>query len=275
MIRKATAQDMSALSALAGRVFGDSAAFCKLALETLAGVENIRLDEENGTVASMALAVPVTLGDKKGAYLYMLATDPVYRSQGRMTAMLEHLKQEGREAGLDFLCLLPASDSLFDFYAARGFETAFYRQEYTVPIRRNLLATAEFDDITIAMLPALRQKLCRVPAVALHKNGLVAMLTDYYSSGGCTARTDNAYGFYRVKDGELCFDEFFARDEQAATALLQACREKTGCTTARILTSDGALSCYGNGRRRPYGMWCLLNGIPPVREGYIGMMLDL
>lgn len=275
MIRKATPQDLPALTALAGKVFGDSAAFCKLALETLAGVENIRLDEEAGVPAAMALAVPVTLGDKKGAYLYMLATEPACRSQGRMTAMLEQLKQEGRENGLAFLCLLPASESLFDFYAARGFETAFYRQEYTVPVRRNLLATAEFDDITIAMLPALRQKLCRVPAVTLHKNGLIAMLTDYYSSGGCTARTENAYGFYRVQDGELRFDEFFARDEQAATALLQACREKTGCTTARILTSDGALSCYGNGRRRPYGMWCLLNGTPPVREGYIGMMLDL
>ena len=275
MIRKATSQDLPALSDLAGAVFGDSAAFCRLAFETLAGVENIWLDEENGVPVSMALAVPVTLGEKPGAYLYMLATAAQYRSGGRMTAMLEHLKQVGRQCGWVFLCLLPASDSLFDFYAARGFETAFYRQEYTVPIRRNLLATAEFDDITIAMLPALRQKLCRTPAVTLHKNGLIAMLTDYYSAGGCTVRTENAYGFYRVKDGELCFDEFFARDEQAANALLQACREKTGCTTARILTNDGGLSCYGNGRRRPYGMWCLLNGTPPVREGYIGMMLDI
>lgn len=275
MIRKATRQDLPALTSLAGEVFGDSAAFCKLAFETFAGVENIWLDEEAGVPAAMALAVPVTLGEKSGAYLYMLATQPQYRGAGRMTSMLEHLKQVGKNCGWAFLCLLPASDSLFDFYAVRGFETAFYRQEYTVPIRRNLLAMAEFDDITIAMLPALRQKFCRVPAVTLQKNGLAAMLTDYYSAGGCTVRTDNAYGFYRVKDGELCFDEFFARDEYSANALLQACREKTGCTSARILTSDGSLSCYGSGRRRPYGMWCLLNEVPPVREGYIGMMLEI
>ena len=274
MIRKANEQDLAALTSLAAEAFGDGPEFCRLSFGTFAGWENVWLDDEDGA-ACMALTVPVTLGGKNGAYLYSLATRKALRGTGRMTAMLEHIKRYGEQQGWAFLCLLPASESLFDFYAARGFETAFYRQEYTVPIRRNLLATAEFDDITIAMLPVLRQKLCRVPAVTLHKNGLIAMLTDYYSAGGCTARTDNAYGFYRVQDGELFFDEFFARDEQAANALLQACREKTGCTTARILTSDGALSCYGNGRRRPYGMWCLLNGTPPVREGYIGMMLDL
>ncbi len=274
MIRKATPSDFPALTALAGEAFGDTPAFCKLAFETFAGVENIWLDDEEGA-AAMALTVPVTLAEKPGAYLYMVATRRSLRGTGRMTALLEHIKQAGRQAGWSFLCLLPASEPLFDFYTKRGFETAFYRQEYTVPIQRRLTATAEFDDVNLAILPQLRQRLCPVPAVTLHRNGLVAMLTDYYTSGGSSARSDNAYGFFRVKDGELYFDEFFARDERAADALLKACREKTGCATAHILAADGDLTCYGRGRRRAYGMWCLLDGRSPVREGYIGMTMDL
>ncbi|MBQ8611108.1 MAG: GNAT family N-acetyltransferase [Oscillospiraceae bacterium] len=274
MIRKATEQDIPALKTLAAEAFGDTPAFCELSFRTFAGIDNIWLDDEDGA-AAMALAVSVTLNDKPGAYLYSVATRRALRGSGRMTALLESIKRYGEEQGWAFLCLLPASDSLFEFYAQRGFETAFYRQEYTVPIRRNLLATAEFDDVTVALLPQLRKKLCSVPAVTLHQQGLVAVLTDYYSSGGCSVRNEGAYGFFRVEEDTLHFDEFFARDDRAAAALLQACREKTGCTSARILASDGGLTCYGSGRRKAYGMWYLFGEKPPVREGYIGMMLDL
>lgn len=274
MIRKANEQDLAALTSLAAEAFGDGPEFCRLSFGTFAGWENVWLDDEDGA-ACMALTVPVTLGGKNGAYLYSLATRKALRGTGRMTAMLEHIKRYGEQQGWAFLCLLPASDSLFEFYARRGFSTAFYRQEYSVPIRRNLLATAEFDDVTVALLPQLRKKFCAVPAVTLHTNGLVAVLTDYYSSGGSSVRTEGAYGFFRVKDGVLCFDEFFSKDDRAATALLQACREKTGCAEARILASDGGLTCYGSGRRRAYGMWYLFSEKSPVREGYIGMMLDL
>lgn len=276
MIRTAVPEDQAALVALEQEAFGDSADFCRLIFETLAGWQNIWLDEaEDGTPAAMALAVPVTLGEEKGLYLYALATQKKRRGTGRMTALLQHLKEEGRRQGRAFLCLVPAQESLRNYYAARGFETFFYRQEYTVPIKRNLLAVAEFDDVTLTMLPQLRSRLCHTPAVQLQRSGLVAVLTDYYSQGGCSVRTQDAYGFYRIQEDVLWFDEFFAMDEPAANGLLQACREKTGCTSARILTDDGSLTCYGSGHRLPYGMWCRLTEKAPVKEAYLGMMLEV
>lgn len=293
MIRKAEKEDLPALAELEKEAFGDSDAFCRLVFESFAGLGHIWLDEQDGAPVCMALAVPCSIAGVPGAYLYALATRRARRGQGLMSAMLERLKQEGRACGWGFLCLVPADEKLADYYKARGFETAFYRQQYSVPIRRDLLAVAEFDDITVAMLPQLRADLCRAPAVELGHGSLAAMLTDYYSAGGCTVRTQDAYGFFRVRSplvrstslqdasaqgasaqgGTLLFDEFFARDEQSANELLQACREKTGCTEASILTDDGNLTCYGSGHRLPYGMWCLL-GPAPARQAYLGMMLE-
>ncbi len=274
MIRLATQTDLPALALLEQQTFGDSAATVKLLLETFAGPGNIWLDEGADGPAAMALTVPVTLGGQPGFYLYALATRPSLRGTGRMTALLEHIKTAAREQGLAFLCLIPAGAELAAWYARRGFEPFFYRQAYKLPIKRDLLAVAEFDDVTITLLPKLRERFCRQPAVALQTAGLTAVLTDYYSNGGSTVRTDQGYGFFRKKDDLLLFDEFFAVDERAAAKLLAACREKTGCTQAVILTGDDGLHYYGGGRRTAYGMWCPLGPVP-VREGYMGLMLDI
>lgn len=274
MIRKAAAQDLPALARLENEAFGDDEPLCRLLLETFAGWENVWLEEQDGRPVSMALTVPVTLGGANGAYLYALATAKERRGQGHMTALIEHLKQVGRDCGWTFLCLIPAGAELAAYYAARGFEPFFYRQAYRVPIRRNLLAVAEFDDITMTVWPRLRAQLCSVPAVQLAPESIRAVLTDYYTIGGSSVRTDEAYGFFRVREGCLRFDELFARDERAAQLLLQASREKTGCEEACILAADGDLSFFGRGRRAAYGMWCLLEAPAPVHEGYLGMMLD-
>ncbi len=274
MIRLATAADLPALALLEQQTFGDDAATANLILQKFAGPENIWLDEGADGPAAMALTVPVTLGGAQGAYLYALATRPDLRGTGRMTALLAHIKAECTQNGLAFLCLIPADAALAAWYAKRGFEPAFYRQAYKVPIKRDLLATAEFDDITVSLLPRLRQKFCRPPAVQLTAEGLAAMLTAYYTDGGCTVRTDGGYGFFRTRDGVLLFDEFFAADERAAAKLLSACREKTACTEAYILTGEEGMNWYGGGRRVPYAMWQLLTAAPLVKESYMGLMME-
>lgn len=273
MFRTAVPQDFEGLAALEAEAFGDGEAFCRLAFEKFAGWKNIFLCEDAGQLAAMALAVPVTLAGRQGGYLYALATRQALRGTGLMSGLLAHIRTQAVERGWDFLCLIPAGAAQAAFYAKRGFAPAFYRYAYQMDIPRNLLAVAEFDDVTVSALPQLRRRFCRRGDVQLSQQSLVAVLTDYYSAGGCSVRTAQGYGFFRQEDGWLYFDEFFATDEAAARQLLQASREKTGCQRARILAAE-EMDFLGHGRRVDHGMLCPLTPQAPA-AGYMGMMLDV
>lgn len=274
MIRNANEEDYAALAALEAEAFGDSERFCRLVFTQFAGPDNVWLSEEADGIAAMALTVPVTLAGQPGAYLYALTTRSALRGRGYMSALLDHLKAQAPARGWQFFCLVPAGADLASFYAARGFTLPLYRRAYHVPIRRNLLAVAEFDDVNLHTLPPLRDKLCPLPVVTPTTEGLTAVLTDHFSDGGSTARTEKAYGLYRVREGRLCFDEFFAADQAAADYLLAACREKTRCTEARILGADSGLLFYGGGRRLAHGLLCPLTEAPLPKEAYLGLLMD-
>ncbi len=57
-----------------------------------------------------------------GAYLYALATDKRYRGCGYMGRLIEQAKEFAKTSGLDFVFLVPASSSLYDYYKKFGFE---------------------------------------------------------------------------------------------------------------------------------------------------------
>ena len=274
MIRKATSADRAALAELERSCFGDDGTFIGSIFDRLAGMENIWLAEENGMPVSMALTVPVTFDGRHGAYLYALATAAAARRQGFMTALLEHLKAAAATEDWHFFCLIPADGAARAFYEKRGFVPFAPRRLYEPEFRRNLYAVAEFDDITVELLPRLRKKFCGAADVQLTPDGLIAMLTDYYSMGGSTVRTGDGYGFFRVEKGRLLFDEFFARDERGADLLLQASREKIGCTVATVLTDDVSLLHHGRGKEVPYAMWWSPDG-GEAPCGYMGMMLEI
>lgn len=274
MIRKATSADRAALAELEHSCFGDDGTFIGLIFDRLAGMENIWLAETDGMPVSMALAVPVTFGGRRGAYLYALATAAAARGQGFMTALLDHLKAAAPTEGWDFFCLIPADEAARVFYEKRGFVPFAPRRRYELEIRRNLYAVAEFDDITVELLPRLRKKFCGAVDIQLTQDGLIAMLTDYYSMGGSTVRTADGYGFFRVENGVLLFDEFFAGEERSADLLMQAAREKTGCAVAHVLTDDVCLLHHGRGKEQPYALWWSPDG-GEAPHGYMGMMLDV
>lgn len=83
--------------------------------------------EKDGKIAAMLHALPQILRasrDHKAAYLYAIATKKEYRGQGLCRNLMAFA-----EKNLDCDCcvLVPASKSLFGFYEALGYETAFTR----------------------------------------------------------------------------------------------------------------------------------------------------
>lgn len=66
----------------------------------------------------------------KGRYLYAAATLNAYRSKGIMGRLIEQAKLYCENEGIDFIALVPASDSLYGYYEKFGFHTAMYKYRY-------------------------------------------------------------------------------------------------------------------------------------------------
>ena len=120
--------------------------------------------EHDGQITAMLHAIPQTLRasqDHKAYYLYAIATKKAYRGQGLCRGLMAYA-----ESVLDADCcvLVPASESLFDFYKSLGYETAFTRsrtqfdggeeitQEEYLRLREQLLPMAhiQYDDLSYA-----------------------------------------------------------------------------------------------------------------------------
>ena len=84
--------------------------------------------ELDGKIVGMLFAIPQIFRadrDHKAAYLYAIATLKAYRGRGICRELMAYAEAH---VAADCCVLVPAGESLFDFYRALGYETAFYRK---------------------------------------------------------------------------------------------------------------------------------------------------
>ncbi|MEZ3421580.1 MAG: GNAT family N-acetyltransferase [Eubacterium sp.] len=77
---------------------------------------------ENNRLVSMLFLADCVYGALKGKYVYAVCTYKAHRGRGYSSALLK----EAKKFMQDFLWLIPANDSLFDFYKKAGFETKLF-----------------------------------------------------------------------------------------------------------------------------------------------------
>ncbi len=58
----------------------------------------------------------------EGRYLYAAATDLKHRGKGIMSKLIREAQEYIKKKKLSFICLVPADDGLYDYYARFGFE---------------------------------------------------------------------------------------------------------------------------------------------------------
>lgn len=126
-IRTALPQDLPAFSGLWQTAFHDAPEIARFVFEEFVRPENVYVAQENDRLLAILSAVPGQVEGASGSYFYGLATQPAARGRGIMTALMDYVCALLRERGQKFVCLVPASEPLFGYYAQRGFETAFYR----------------------------------------------------------------------------------------------------------------------------------------------------
>ncbi len=68
----------------------------------------------------------------QGRYLYAAATLPSHRGKGIMTSLIDEAIGYCGLTGLDFIALVPASDSLYDYYSRFAFKEAMYKYRFAL-----------------------------------------------------------------------------------------------------------------------------------------------
>lgn len=141
--------------------------------------------ETDGQIAAMLHALPQMLrgkGDHKAYYLYAVATRKEYRRQGLCRGLMAYA-----EAQLDADCLMlvPAETSLFAYYEALGYKSAFYR---------NKTPFSGGEEISMAQYLHLREQLLSVPHVVYDDLGYAQRiygLKFYKTPTGICARSES------------------------------------------------------------------------------------
>lgn len=119
------------LIALCDRCFGDGIPYTQMMFRYLFAPENMLVYLSEGKPVAMMFFLPCQLqGEDKTIpchYIYAACTDKEYRGRGLMSQMLEEVARLGAARGQAYSILVPAEESLFDYYGQRGYRTDFYR----------------------------------------------------------------------------------------------------------------------------------------------------
>lgn len=269
MYRLMQPSDLAAMKALWAEQCGEPEAFAENAIVRFAGQENAYLAEEGGALLACVLAVPVTLGERCGSYLYGLC----WRDEGAAAGLVDYACAAQRRRGIGFTVAAPSGRQA-DFFARRGFERAFALRCLKREIRRNLWSRAEFDTITAKRLCELRQSFCP-NSVQLSPERMTVVLADLYSRGATIVSNEEGYGLYFRKDETLYFVELMARNDRAAEKLMEAAREKEVIVERAVITVGAMQDLFpGEGTRMEYGMIRFEGEAFDVRESYMRLMME-
>jgi len=95
--------------------------------------DNVLLSESNGSIVSMAFLLPNTIRINGKllpiTYLYACATHPEHRGRGLMSQIIAKAYEDVCQRGEVGLLLLPANESLYQYYSDMGFITSFFFDE--------------------------------------------------------------------------------------------------------------------------------------------------
>lgn len=113
--------------------FHDSDAYVSLIFDNYFNPDFIEYHEEGNQLVSALLGIPYEFSNgkskMKALYLCGLATASEYRHRGIMNDLLEKINKKAKDNDYIFTFLIPANDSLINYYSIRKYEAAIYRVE--------------------------------------------------------------------------------------------------------------------------------------------------
>lgn len=130
MIDFASLSDRNALSSMWQSIFLEDEEITEYFFDNIFGdiiTPIIRID---GEIVSSLFLLDCKIGEHRGKCVYCAMTKYAHRGKGYMETLLDYSYKICLENGFEFLVLVPAEKSLFEYYKKRGFENFGIRRAY-------------------------------------------------------------------------------------------------------------------------------------------------
>ena len=214
MIRFATNNDIIGIIRLWQEAFGDSEKEIKFFLDNKFKPQNTLVFEESNHIVSMLFLLDGKMCikgiDYPAYYLYAACTAQSHRGRGIMSDLLKAAEKSAFERNIDFICLLPAEDSLYDYYARFGYQAVF--SEKLLSIKRNetsMQSEFSFNIATSAGLEMLRDYAYNDTDCFKWDDTAISFAFDHCKMyGGYSALARNGYALYSIIDSKIHVKEY-------------------------------------------------------------------
>lgn len=153
-----TPGQLPALRRLWQRVFGDSDRFLDDFYSTAFSPDRCRCITLDTLPVAALYWFDVFCQGQKMAYLYAVATDPVFRGRGLCRALMESTRLQLTESGYHAILLSPENEPLVGMYEKMGYRCCTTASEYTCEADGNaadlrILSRSEYARLRRAYLP--------------------------------------------------------------------------------------------------------------------------
>ena len=259
-----------------GKCFGDLEGQGNLFFDKRFRPEHSMVLLENEEVAAMLYALPLTVCcgsiEYNARYIYAVATHPNHQNKGYSTQLLDCTNQLLQQQGVDLTVLVPASESLFDYYSKRNYKTQFFLSYSSIE--------AEFNN--------------DIPLTPLPLSQLENLRNSYFADCSMFAKWDKQALKYCELDvatakGEVLFFDIPSQGyavcyPEADCVLIKElvgpidCRELIGSIANRYQKNTVKIrSKPFTAQPVPYGMTCWLSKEPlidHIEHSYLSLVLD-
>ncbi|MBE7011472.1 MAG: GNAT family N-acetyltransferase [Ruminococcaceae bacterium] len=130
MIEFASEKYREGIIALWQEAFCDEEEFINGFLDNMKYCENMLIYREQSSVFGMVTMLPVFCGENKGRYIYAVATSEKQRGKGICKNIMKAVDEFIIKEKEKFAILVPAGESLFEFYKKMGYNQIVYKPEF-------------------------------------------------------------------------------------------------------------------------------------------------
>ncbi|MDR1117427.1 MAG: GNAT family N-acetyltransferase [Oscillospiraceae bacterium] len=242
LFRSAREADRGSIARLWSECFPGDEKFCGLFLERIFSGENTVLAEEDGEAVSMTHFILQEL-DYLGqrvpcGYIFGVGTAASFRGRGIAGGCMRETLRLLRSRGAVLALVVPASGSLFDYYARFDFSPEFFIAKKKI-FRKDFPTGGAVCGAGLGRehIPSMDRLLQDTQKFRIHLN----RSPEHWENAVCTAelfgggiltlaegKELKGYGIYEFCGGELTVNELFAEDEASYNSLMAAVMDKCG-----------------------------------------------
>ena len=259
--RWALPREQQALQELWKLCFGDDESVTDCFFALFPPKLHTRVIEEDGKIAAMASWLPTTLhmdgGTFPGAYIYAVATHPEFRGRGLCRSLMEELEHSLLLQDRVFASLCPAGDSLYRFYGAMGYETAFYHDTANLKADKT---PGKMQQISPSAYLSLRESFLSMPHCEWTREAI-----DYLSATGCR--------FYRLEKGGCATVQQGSGENLRVLELLSEDNNSAVSALCQAFGAEAAEVSFP-GEAQPHGMLKWLKNKQKMAPCYFGFAFD-